>query len=237
MPSAAKDTGEAVDWAVAVPSPIDPSEDKIFEIYEHGRRNELDSSSSLCVISVGCRLIRWSPNFAWAKTLFVSCQTSSFNPFTSARSVFHLGVAHSAHAGFWVVDQWPELFESLTSVLTAISAWLDIQPDTTWAFDTHPGAWRRILMNVLGNALKYTPSGYIYVGLASYQSCASRSQMGPVNQSLGEQNQEFDVTLTVKDTGKGIGSEYLQNKSLPRSCRRIHLHPVADWGWHRPPGR
>ncbi|KAJ5244685.1 hypothetical protein N7489_004781 [Penicillium chrysogenum] len=136
MPSAAKDTGEAVDWAVAVPSPIDPSEDKIFEIYEHGRRNELDSSSSLCVISVGY---------------------------------------------------------------------------TTWAFDTHPGAWRRILMNVLGNALKYTPSGYIYVGLTSYQSCASRSQMGPVNQSLGEQNQELDVTLTVKDTGKGIGSEYLQN--------------------------
>ncbi|KAJ5264586.1 hypothetical protein N7505_007379 [Penicillium chrysogenum] len=49
------------------------------------------------------------------------------------------------------------------------------QPDTTWDFDTHPAAWRRILMNVLGNALRYTPSGYIYVGLASYQSCASRS--------------------------------------------------------------
>jgi signal transduction histidine kinase len=87
----------------------------------------------------------------------------------------------------------------------------DIQPDTTWDFDTHPGAWRRILMNVLGNALKYTPSGYIYVGLASYQNCASRSKTGPVNQSLGEQNQEFEVTLTVKDTGKGIGPEYLQN--------------------------
>jgi signal transduction histidine kinase/CheY-like chemotaxis protein len=87
----------------------------------------------------------------------------------------------------------------------------DIQTDTTWDFDTHPGAWRRILMNVLGNALKYTPSGYIYVGLASYQSCASRSQTGPVNQLLGEKNQEFEVTLTVKDTGTGIGSEYLQN--------------------------
>ncbi|KAJ5283360.1 hypothetical protein N7505_001340 [Penicillium chrysogenum] len=72
----------------------------------------------------------------------------------------------------------------------------DIQPDTTWDFDTHT---------------LYTPSGYIYVGLASYQSCASRSQTEPVNQSLGEQNQEFEVTLTVKDTGKGIGSEYLQN--------------------------
>ncbi|KAJ5264585.1 hypothetical protein N7505_007378 [Penicillium chrysogenum] len=35
--------------------------------------------------------------------------------------------------------------------------------------------------------------------------------MGPVSKSLGEQNQEFDVTLTVKETGKGIGSEHSQN--------------------------
>lgn len=58
MPSAARDTGEAVDRAVAVPSPIDPSENKIFERDEDGRRNELDSSSSFRVISVSCRLIR-----------------------------------------------------------------------------------------------------------------------------------------------------------------------------------
>ncbi|CAG8144807.1 unnamed protein product [Penicillium nalgiovense] len=87
----------------------------------------------------------------------------------------------------------------------------DIQSDTEWDFDTHAGAWRRILMNVFGNALKYTPSGYIYVGLESHQSRASRSQTGPVNELLGEQNQEFEVTLIVKDTGIGIGPEYLQN--------------------------
>jgi hypothetical protein len=58
VPSAARDKGEAVDRAVAVPSPIEPSENKIFERDEDGRRNELDSSSSFCVISVSCRLIR-----------------------------------------------------------------------------------------------------------------------------------------------------------------------------------
>jgi signal transduction histidine kinase/DNA-binding NarL/FixJ family response regulator len=77
----------------------------------------------------------------------------------------------------------------------------DIQPDTEWDFYTHAGAWRRILMNVFGNALKYTPSGYIYLGLKSEQR---------KSESTGE-NAEFEVTLTVKDTGKGIGPQYLQN--------------------------
>ncbi|KAJ5337427.1 uncharacterized protein N7506_005449 [Penicillium brevicompactum] len=81
----------------------------------------------------------------------------------------------------------------------------DIQPDTEWDFNTHAGAWRRILMNVFGNALKYTPSGYIYLGLKSSQGDTS-----PDSELPTEQVQEFEVTLTVKDTGKGIGAEYLQ---------------------------
>ncbi|OQD82382.1 hypothetical protein PENANT_c022G04500 [Penicillium antarcticum] len=77
----------------------------------------------------------------------------------------------------------------------------DIQPDTEWDFYTHAGAWRRILMNVFGNALKYTPSGYIYLGLKSMQR----------ETGSADDNPEFEVTLTVKDTGKGIGAQYLQN--------------------------
>ncbi|KAJ5683717.1 uncharacterized protein N7477_000062 [Penicillium maclennaniae] len=86
----------------------------------------------------------------------------------------------------------------------------DIQPDTEWEFDTHPGAWRRILMNVFGNALKYTKKGYIYLGLKSSEKTGSRrgSQLAP--DSPENQEAEFEVTLTVKDTGKGIGPEYLQ---------------------------
>ncbi|KAJ6078264.1 hypothetical protein N7467_008017 [Penicillium canescens] len=77
----------------------------------------------------------------------------------------------------------------------------DIQPETEWDFYTHAGAWRRILMNVFGNALKYTSSGYIYLGLKSVQH----------ESGSADENTEFEVTLTVKDTGKGIGAQYLQN--------------------------
>jgi signal transduction histidine kinase len=81
----------------------------------------------------------------------------------------------------------------------------DIQPHTEWDFNTHAGAWRRILMNVFGNALKYTTSGYIYLGLSSAQP-ANKSK-----ESQGHHENEFEVTLTVKDTGKGIGPEYLHD--------------------------
>ncbi len=82
----------------------------------------------------------------------------------------------------------------------------DIQPDTEWSFYTHAGAWRRILMNIFGNALKYTRSGFIYLGLSSKQI-----RPDPRSKDSDDQEPEFEVTLTVKDTGKGIGPKYLQN--------------------------
>lgn len=81
----------------------------------------------------------------------------------------------------------------------------DIDPDTEWDFYTHAGAWRRILMNILGNALKYTSKGYIYLGLK-----ASKRDVGSSQKSSGKRKGDFNVTLTVKDTGKGIGAKYLQ---------------------------
>ncbi|KAF9895370.1 hypothetical protein FE257_000275 [Aspergillus nanangensis] len=86
----------------------------------------------------------------------------------------------------------------------------DIQPNTEWDFYTHAGAWRRILMNVFGNALKYTPSGYIYLGLKSSQRHTSRASAKSATKSPKEDD-EFEVTLTVKDTGQGIGADYLHN--------------------------
>ncbi|GKZ27675.1 hypothetical protein AbraIFM66951_006142 [Aspergillus brasiliensis] len=82
----------------------------------------------------------------------------------------------------------------------------DIQSDTEWDFDTHAGAWRRILMNVFGNALKYTKSGYIYLQLKSHQTDKYSDQGMP-----NDEEQEFEVTLTVRDTGKGMSRDYLQN--------------------------
>ncbi|KAJ5581386.1 hypothetical protein N7535_000006 [Penicillium sp. DV-2018c] len=81
----------------------------------------------------------------------------------------------------------------------------DIQPNTEWDFITHAGAWRRILMNVFGNSLKYTSSGYIYLGLSS-----TPRDSGSSKESSEQHEQEFEVVLTVRDTGQGIGPKFLQ---------------------------
>lgn len=83
----------------------------------------------------------------------------------------------------------------------------DIESNTEWNFDTHAGAWRRILMNIFGNALKYTPSGYIYLGLTSTSNSNSTSKRSSGN----PKHRGFEVKISVKDTGKGIGPKFLQN--------------------------
>ncbi|KAJ5648028.1 hypothetical protein N7490_004400 [Penicillium lividum] len=99
----------------------------------------------------------------------------------------------------------PEKADPVGPRASQVTIIFDIEPDTEWVFYTHAGAWRRILMNIFGNALKYTSSGYIYLGLKSAQSGIES------NMSSKNLRGEFGVTLTVKDTGKGIGAKYLQN--------------------------
>jgi signal transduction histidine kinase len=41
----------------------------------------------------------------------------------------------------------------------------DISPERDWVFKTDAGIWKRILMNLLGNSLKYTSSGFVLVKL------------------------------------------------------------------------
>lgn len=96
--------------------------------------------------------------------------------------------------------------DQVGSQASQVTVIFDIQSDTEWEFYTHAGAWRRILMNVFGNALKYTKSGYIYLQLKSNQSDKKGDQGTP----MGEE-EEFEVTLTVRDTGKGISHDYLHN--------------------------
>ena len=68
-----------------------------------------------------------------------------------------------------------------------------------WIYRTQPGAVRRILMNVLGNAMKYTDFGRISVRLEVTKASEGRSRRG--SKDL--------VTLTVTDTGKGISNEFM----------------------------
>ncbi|KAH6685898.1 histidine kinase [Plectosphaerella plurivora] len=80
-----------------------------------------------------------------------------------------------------------------------LSVSLQIQPGCNWVFETQPGAIRRLLMNIFSNALKYTTSGSVRVRLTQRES--SRDSRAGLRL----------VTMSVIDTGIGIGEDFLLN--------------------------
>ena len=67
-------------------------------------------------------------------------------------------------------------------------------PQRNWCVRTQPGAWRRIIMNLVGNAMKYTSDGC--VGIRLEAPADSASSMLP-------------ISLHIDDTGKGMSKQYM----------------------------
>lgn len=68
--------------------------------------------------------------------------------------------------------------------------------DQDWTCWCEPGSIRRIVMNLVGNALKYTNAGFVHVKLET--------------QILQADGIEYGI-LTVTDSGQGISPAYLKN--------------------------
>jgi len=98
---------------------------------------------------------------------------------------------------------------------------LDIAPRLSWAFETQPGAFRRIVMNLVGNSLKYTQSGYIRIGLTAMDMAASNHQrdIDPII-----------VTLTVEDTGCGISRQFMRTRLFVPFSQESTLNPGTGLG-------
>ncbi|KAI5459525.1 putative histidine kinase M3EDp [Mariannaea sp. PMI_226] len=78
-----------------------------------------------------------------------------------------------------------------------VSVLLDISRTTSWMVKTQPGALRRIIMNLFGNALKYTYSGFIVVSLRAQEST---------------NKEKVNALIRVVDTGKGMSEEFQQER-------------------------
>lgn len=88
---------------------------------------------------------------------------------------------------------------------------LDIGERSSWKLAVNTGAWKRIVMNIFGNALKYTKSGRIQVTLKEVQR----------TDKLG--NPRNYISFSVQDTGRGMSSDYLKYKLfMPFSQESTH---------------
>ncbi|KAG6990732.1 Hybrid signal transduction histidine kinase B [Fusarium oxysporum f. sp. conglutinans] len=108
-------------------------------------------------------------------------------------------IGHSFH--YAVMPQGPRWLPPDADLVGKVQITVDIDHRKPWLFRTAPGAIRRILMNILGNALKYTSQGHVKISLKQEKGT---SHKGP--------RKSATVVLTVSDTGKGIGDEFLHYK-------------------------
>ncbi|EXJ56862.1 hypothetical protein A1O7_07206 [Cladophialophora yegresii CBS 114405] len=78
---------------------------------------------------------------------------------------------------------------------------LNIDDNLQWRVRSQPGAVRRIVMNILGNALKYTSKGSINVSLE-------------VDRSRSKTSSNLHILLQVSDTGHGMSEDFIKNHAF-----------------------
>ncbi|KAL2807823.1 hypothetical protein BJX63DRAFT_439832 [Aspergillus granulosus] len=98
------------------------------------------------------------------------------------------------------LDQSPvsPSLDNLENKKDEVSVIVRVEDATTWKIQSVPGAWKRIVMNVLGNSLKWTKAGFIEVSLSKV-----RRKRDPLR---------VFVLLSVTDTGSGIAADFLRHK-------------------------
>ena len=94
---------------------------------------------------------------------------------------------------------------------------LDIEKGTDLVFTTQAGAWRRLIMNITGNALKYTSRGFVRVSL-SYSPF------------LHKGTRKSTVVLTVTDSGKGMSKAYVQERLFTAFSQEDSMSPGTGLG-------
>ncbi|KAL2839368.1 hypothetical protein BJY01DRAFT_28611 [Aspergillus pseudoustus] len=79
-----------------------------------------------------------------------------------------------------------------------VSVIVRVEDAPTWKIQSSPGAWKRIVMNVLGNSLKWTKAGFVEVSLSKVRRKKDSSHVFAL--------------LSVTDTGSGIAADFLRHK-------------------------
>lgn len=107
---------------------------------------------------------------------------------------------------------------------TPVEVFIDIASHD-WKFMLESGSLRRIVMNIFGNALKYTEKGSVSVRLEltkKYNASTSQPQSTASDQEV--------LILTVSDTGRGISNAYLKSNLFTPFSQEDPLAPGTGLG-------
>ncbi|KAK2605983.1 hypothetical protein QQS21_003609 [Conoideocrella luteorostrata] len=110
-----------------------------------------------------------------------------------------------------------------TPGLTDVDVSLYIDHASSWMFHTQAGALRRVIMNLLGNSLKYTGKGFVAVKIT--QSSNHSSYLGWTR----NRNVRI-VNIAVSDSGRGISEEFLKNQLFVPFSQEDRMSPGVGLG-------
>ncbi|KAF4986941.1 hypothetical protein FGRMN_10613 [Fusarium graminum] len=105
-------------------------------------------------------------------------------------------VAESVHVGHEFQKLSLGHSETATPTKDPVRFVVHFEPRDNWQFHLQPGAIRRIIMNILGNALRFTSSGSVYMKMEQSETDDPTVRL---------------VRLVIADTGCGMTRDFLTN--------------------------
>jgi signal transduction histidine kinase/CheY-like chemotaxis protein len=82
-------------------------------------------------------------------------------------------------------------------IQTSVILDIDRSDNVAWRCQLATGGWKRVIINLVTNALKYTPAGFVRVSLRRKAKPGVRWR--------------FDAVLSVTDSGKGMSQDFQKN--------------------------
>ncbi|EAW25682.1 hybrid sensor histidine kinase/response regulator [Aspergillus fischeri NRRL 181] len=96
---------------------------------------------------------------------------------------------------------------------------VDIEWQDSWRFSVYAGAWRRVVMNLFGNALKYTQAGYIRLRMRR-------------DALLVDGKKTPAIRMTFSDSGRGMSKDFLTNHLYSAFLQEDTTSPGLGVGLH-----
>jgi signal transduction histidine kinase len=96
---------------------------------------------------------------------------------------------------------------------------VDIEWQDSWRFSIYAGAWRRVIMNLFGNALKYTQAGYIRLRMRRDSLLVDGKKIPAIR-------------MTFSDSGRGMSKDFLTNHLYSAFLQEDTSSPGLGVGLH-----
>ncbi|KAF2122150.1 hypothetical protein BDV96DRAFT_594074 [Lophiotrema nucula] len=84
---------------------------------------------------------------------------------------------------------------------------LDAEYREHWNFITEPGALRRVALNIVGNAMKYTGQGFVKLSIRAKDLTAEKAKVSVANSGRPTKI----IVISCSDSGRGMSKDFVEN--------------------------